>query len=253
MALRALVIGKKLREAQKALEEARTKLTEMETREAELEADIDQAETEEEKAAYIRHALELIGCFFINCQDHLPLVPDIGNYLFANLTIKGDITFADSVVSIGRNAFRYFAGPKIIALPESITTIGNNAFYYATNLVVILQGEKQPSSLGSNWDYYCGHYVNPQQVITTEDAIYVIDQNGKAWLAKYCADESEFVAETVIEKVTDAKGSVVATVVVTKKKDSVAVKNTYMSHIFIKVALCINQAGNLFKLRLHKQ
>ena len=37
----------------------------------------------------------------------------------------------------------------------------------------------------------------------------------------------EFVAETVIEKVTDAKGSVVATVVVTKKKDSVAVKNTY--------------------------
>lgn len=51
MALRALVIGKKLREAQKALEEARTKLTEMETREAELEADIDQAETEEEKAA----------------------------------------------------------------------------------------------------------------------------------------------------------------------------------------------------------
>ena len=51
MALRALVIGKKLREAQKALEEASTKLTEMETREAELEADIDQAETEEEKAA----------------------------------------------------------------------------------------------------------------------------------------------------------------------------------------------------------
>lgn len=51
MALRALMAGKKLREAQKRLEEARAKITEMKTREAELETAIEEAETEEEKAA----------------------------------------------------------------------------------------------------------------------------------------------------------------------------------------------------------
>lgn len=51
MALRALMAGKKLREAEKSLAEARAKMTEIETREAELETAIDEAETEEEKAA----------------------------------------------------------------------------------------------------------------------------------------------------------------------------------------------------------
>lgn len=51
MALRALMTGKKLREAQKRLEEARAKMNEIETREAELETAIEEAQTEEEKAA----------------------------------------------------------------------------------------------------------------------------------------------------------------------------------------------------------
>ncbi len=51
MALRSLMKGKALREAQKKLEEARAKITELETREAELEADVEAASTEEEKAA----------------------------------------------------------------------------------------------------------------------------------------------------------------------------------------------------------
>ena len=51
MALRSLMKGKALRDAQKKLEEARAKVTELETREAELEADVEAASTEEEKAA----------------------------------------------------------------------------------------------------------------------------------------------------------------------------------------------------------
>lgn len=50
MALRSLMLGKKIRDAKKSLEEARAKLSEMETREAELEKAIEEAETEEEKA-----------------------------------------------------------------------------------------------------------------------------------------------------------------------------------------------------------
>lgn len=57
MALRSLMKGKALREAQKKLEEARAKMTELETREAELEADVEAAETDDEKAA-VEEAVE---------------------------------------------------------------------------------------------------------------------------------------------------------------------------------------------------
>ena len=57
MALRSLMLGKKLRDANKSLEEARAKLTEIETREAELEKAIEEAETDEEKAA-VEEAVE---------------------------------------------------------------------------------------------------------------------------------------------------------------------------------------------------
>ena len=51
MAIRALMIGKKLKDKKKALEEARDKVAEFEKRETELEQAIAEAETDEEKAA----------------------------------------------------------------------------------------------------------------------------------------------------------------------------------------------------------
>lgn len=51
MALRALMLGKKLSAAKKSLEEARAKLETFTTREAELETAINEAETDEEKQA----------------------------------------------------------------------------------------------------------------------------------------------------------------------------------------------------------
>jgi len=57
-----------------------------------FEADMAKCASQEEKNAYIKYALELIGCFFINCQDHLPLVPDIGNYLFGGSSSDQAIT-----------------------------------------------------------------------------------------------------------------------------------------------------------------
>lgn len=57
-----------------------------------FESDMAKLETKEEKDAYIRHVLELLGCFFINCQDHLPIIPDIGNYLFGGSSSDQAIT-----------------------------------------------------------------------------------------------------------------------------------------------------------------
>ena len=51
MALKALMLRKKLTDAKKALDEARAKTATFETREAELEQAISEAETDEEKQA----------------------------------------------------------------------------------------------------------------------------------------------------------------------------------------------------------
>jgi pyruvate formate-lyase/glycerol dehydratase family glycyl radical enzyme len=45
--------------------------------------DVALANTEEERAAAVKRAVELVGSFFLQCNDHLPLVPSVGMRLFA--------------------------------------------------------------------------------------------------------------------------------------------------------------------------
>jgi pyruvate formate-lyase/glycerol dehydratase family glycyl radical enzyme len=55
-------------------------------------ADLEKITGKAEREAYIRHAIELIGCFYMRCTDHLPLIPDIGNYLFGGSSSDQAIT-----------------------------------------------------------------------------------------------------------------------------------------------------------------
>lgn len=57
-----------------------------------FESDMAALVTDAERQAYIRHAIELIGCFYMRCTDHLPLIPDIGNYLFGGSSSDQAIT-----------------------------------------------------------------------------------------------------------------------------------------------------------------
>lgn len=57
-----------------------------------FESDMAKLKTREERDAYISHVLELLGCFYLRCQDHVPLVPDIGNYLFGGSSSDQAIT-----------------------------------------------------------------------------------------------------------------------------------------------------------------
>lgn len=57
-----------------------------------FESDMAKLKTKEERDAYISHVLELLGCFYLRCQDHVPLVPDIGNYLFGGSSSDQAIT-----------------------------------------------------------------------------------------------------------------------------------------------------------------
>ncbi|MBN2080127.1 MAG: formate acetyltransferase [Spirochaetes bacterium] len=41
---------------------------------------------------YVKRAVELIGCFYMRCTDHLPLIPDIGNHLFGGSSSDQAIT-----------------------------------------------------------------------------------------------------------------------------------------------------------------
>ncbi len=45
--------------------------------------DVASARNDEEREAVIRRSIELVGSFFLQCNDHLPLVPSVGLRLFA--------------------------------------------------------------------------------------------------------------------------------------------------------------------------
>ncbi|MFW6237247.1 MAG: pyruvate formate lyase family protein, partial [Desulfosudaceae bacterium] len=66
-------------------------------------ADLAAITTADGREAYIRRALELIGCFYLRCTDHLPLVPDIGNYLFGGSSSDQAITLG-GVTPAGEDA-----------------------------------------------------------------------------------------------------------------------------------------------------
>jgi formate C-acetyltransferase len=55
-------------------------------------ADMSKCKSEQEKNDFIKHAVELIGCFYLRCTDHLPLIPDIGNHLFGGSSSDQAIT-----------------------------------------------------------------------------------------------------------------------------------------------------------------
>ena len=55
-------------------------------------ADMEKRETKEDKANYIKTAIELIDSLFLRFSDHLPLSPDIGNYLFGGASSTQALT-----------------------------------------------------------------------------------------------------------------------------------------------------------------
>jgi len=55
-------------------------------------ADSEKLQTALEREAYVKRAIELVGCFYMRCTDHLPLIPDIGNYLFGGSSSDQAIT-----------------------------------------------------------------------------------------------------------------------------------------------------------------
>ncbi|MBU3914605.1 formate acetyltransferase [bacterium] len=63
------------------------------------EADLAKIESAAERTAYIKKAIELIGCFYMRCTDHLPLVADIGNYLFGGSSSDQAITLGGQTPS----------------------------------------------------------------------------------------------------------------------------------------------------------
>ena len=57
-----------------------------------FEADLAKIQDAEDKKDYIKQTIEQVGCFYMRCTDHLPLVADIGNYLFGGSSSDQAIT-----------------------------------------------------------------------------------------------------------------------------------------------------------------
>jgi len=59
-----------------------------------FESDMAKFETQQERDEYVKHAIELVGCLFMRCTDHLPLTPDAANYYFGGSS-------SDQVITLG--------------------------------------------------------------------------------------------------------------------------------------------------------
>ncbi|MFP4475245.1 MAG: pyruvate formate lyase family protein [Desulfatibacillaceae bacterium] len=68
-----------------------------------FERDMEALDTQQARKAYEKRALELVGCLMMRCTDHLPLVPDAGNYLFGGSSSDQAITLG-GVDEQGRDA-----------------------------------------------------------------------------------------------------------------------------------------------------
>lgn len=68
-----------------------------------FERDYRKLSSDKAREAYIKHAIELIGCLFMRCTDHFPLSPDIGNYLFGGASSTQALTLG-GVNSKGEDA-----------------------------------------------------------------------------------------------------------------------------------------------------
>ena len=55
-------------------------------------ADMARLTTDAKRDEYIRYAIELIGCFYMRCTDHLPLTPDLANFYFGGSSSDQAIT-----------------------------------------------------------------------------------------------------------------------------------------------------------------
>lgn len=70
-----------------------------------FEMDMGLATTDQARRQVTEDALELVGAFYLKCQDHLPLVPDVGNKLFGGsssdqaLTVGGITPEGDNAVN----------------------------------------------------------------------------------------------------------------------------------------------------------
>lgn len=67
------------------------------------EADLEQAHKEELHPMIIERAIELVGCLFLRCNDHLPLVPSIENPLLSGMASSQAVTLG-GVTSSGEDA-----------------------------------------------------------------------------------------------------------------------------------------------------
>ncbi|MBW2455756.1 MAG: formate acetyltransferase [Deltaproteobacteria bacterium] len=69
-----------------------------------LETDVERLPEgdEEAKRSYVKRAIELTGCFYLRCTDHLPQVADLGNKLFGG-SASGQVITLGGVTEGGDN------------------------------------------------------------------------------------------------------------------------------------------------------
>ncbi len=87
-----------------------------------FEADMEKLNSQEDKDEYIKHALEMVGSFYMRCTDHLPTIPDIGNYLFGGSSSDQAITLggvtAEGEDAVNDMTYIFLKATEILAIRD---------------------------------------------------------------------------------------------------------------------------------------
>ncbi len=126
-------------------------------------------------------------------------VTSIGKYAFRNYAGLTSVTIPASVTSIGGEAFRTCYSLTSVTIGNGVTSIGEEAFYYCLKLVEVINKSSLNITAGSYDNGYVGCHA--KQVITDEKDSNIIKQddylfyndNGSYYLLGYKGVETELI------------------------------------------------------------
>ncbi|HHV38591.1 MAG TPA: formate acetyltransferase [Tepidimicrobium sp.] len=150
-----------------------------------FESDMEKLESTEEREEYIHHAIELIGCFYMRCTDHLPMVPDIGNHLFGGSSSDQAITLG-GVNEKGEDAvndmtYIFLKVTEMLAIRDPNI---NARFYNGVNTEAYLRRlcEVNVNTAGTPSIH------NDEQVINSMEEFHYPEEDVNDWAATGCVE-----------------------------------------------------------------
>ncbi len=148
-------------------------------------AEIEALQSAEERRRYIERVVELVGCFYMRCTDHLPLIPDIGNFLFGGSSSDQAITLGgvkpDGSSAVNDMTYVFLKVTELLAIRDPNV---NARFHRGVNSETYLQRLCEVNLLTAATP----SMHNDEAVLTALESFGYPDEHRRDWAATGCVE-----------------------------------------------------------------